>query len=407
MRPLSIATLAAALLASACSIHFRDHDWDLFGNLPKATREESETLDLKPGWTLRIDGATGDVRVRVDSAAAPRVDARWTAQAEERVDAEDLLARSSLEIEKIVGGEVPTIRVGLKTSDPPARRGNVLLIRARADLDFTIPPDVSLRIETRYGDVSVNGPVGAVTIDASQSDVRVVDAKETHVTSLSGKICLERIRGRVEVSSEYDSIEIADVDGPAIRAKSRSGEIRLADASADQVDLEASYGDVSLDRVAPRGRAAEVTVTAQSGDLVARDVAGALEMSTRSGAIRIDGFRGELRARSEYGDLSIDGELAALDAESRSGKIRVVARSGSRVATPWRIETRYDDVLLDVPRDLDAEIDAVTTYGTISGDLDVKSSGGADRTRGHAKAGAGGGTIDVATSNGDVRILRR
>jgi DUF4097 and DUF4098 domain-containing protein YvlB len=407
MRPRSIATLAAVLLASACSFHVRDDDWDLFGNLPRETKEESQPLEIERGGALRIEETTGDVRVRVDATAAPRVDARWTARAQESEDAHALLSRSSLEIEKIAGGDRPSLRLRVKSSDAPAPGCNPLLMHVEVELTLTIPADVELRIATRYGDVTVDGPVGAVTIDAPHGDVRVVDAKETRVTSSSGKIALERIRGRLDTACEYESVEIEDFEGPALHARSRSGSIRLRNARADRVDVEAAYGDLSLDRVAPRARDLEVTATTGSGDLSARDVTGSLDASNRSGTIRIDGFRGDLRARSEYGDVALDGELAALDAETGSGTLRVVARAGSRVASPWRIETRYGDVAIDVPRDLDAQIDAATTHGRISGDVDVKSTGGDDDHRASAKVGAGGGAIRITTSNGDVRILRR
>jgi DUF4097 and DUF4098 domain-containing protein YvlB len=285
--------------------------------------------------------------------------------------------------------------------------GNALFLQVQVDLALVVPADVTIRIATRYGDVAVDGPVRAVTIDAAHGDVRVVDATEARVTTRSGKIDLERIRGPIEVASEYDSIEVVDVEGPTLHVRTRSGGVRLRNARADRIDLESSYGDVALDRVAPLSHEVEVTATTSSGDVTARDVAGTLEASNRSGTIRISGFQGDLRALSEYGDVEIDGELGKLDAETRSGRARVVARSGSRVATPWRIETRYGDVQLDLPHDLDAEVEAATTYGKITGDFDVRISGGPDHARATARLGAGGRTIRVATSNGDVRVLRR
>ena len=405
LRPLT--TIAAAALASACSFHFRGDDSDFFENLAHATKEESAPLALAAGGTLQIDGTSGDVRVRVDATSAPRVDALWTARAKQEEEAHALLERCTLEVEKSGGGDRPTIHVAQKSSDPSVAGSNSFFMHAEADLTFTIPADVTLKIATRYGDVAVDGPVRAVTIDAPHGDVRVVDAQETRVTSSSGKIHLERIRGRVEASSQYDSVEIEDAEGPVLHARSRSGGVRLRDARADRVELESSYDDVTLDRVAPLGRKLEVTATTSSGDVVARDVDGELEASNRSGTIRIERFHGELRASSEYGDVSIEGRLSELDAETGSGKLSVLARSGSRVEKPWRIETRYGDVRLDLPGDLDADLDAASGYGKISGDFDVKISGGAERGRAHAKLGAGGRPINVTSSNGEVRVLRR
>jgi len=433
MRLRSFAILCAAaspaLIAGGCSFQFvGDGDRFFFGDLERATRQESAPLDLAAGGTLKIDGLDGDVRVRVEAGAAPHVDSKWTAFAKEKEEAQAKLDRSSLKVEKIVGGDHPTLHLSVHTADPPPGSGNLLIMPTPdVDLDLTIPQEVTLVIATRYGAVAVDGPVKGVTIEAPQGDVRVVDAEETRVRSSSGKVTLERIRGRVEVATVYDAVEIDDVEGPSVHATSNSGVIRLRNARVDRVELATSYDDLLLDHVTALDHGLEVSATTSSGavradhggegrwsldasygDVVARDLSGRLEARSHSGAIRIDGFRGDVRARTEYDDLSIDGELHALDAETSSGKIRIVARPGSRVTTPWRIATKYDDVLLDLPAGFDAELDAATSYGDITGDIDVKVASRDDaQARAHVKLGAGGPPIRVETSSGDIRILRR
>jgi DUF4097 and DUF4098 domain-containing protein YvlB len=265
-----------------------------------------------------------------------------------------------------------------------------------------------------------------VTIDAPEGDVRVVDAAETRVRSSSGKVTLERIRGRVEAATVYDAVEIDDVEGPSVHATSNSGAVRLRNARVDRVELASSYDAVLLDHVTALDHRLEVSATTSSGsvrvdqggegrwtldarygDVVALDLSGRLDACSHNGAIRVDGFRGELSARTEYADVAIDGELHALAAESTSGKIRVVARPGSRVTTPWRIATKHDDILLDLPAGFDAELDAATSYGDISGDIAVKVTDHDRHARATAQLGSGGAPIHVETSSGDIRILRR
>jgi DUF4097 and DUF4098 domain-containing protein YvlB len=408
MRRRALAILAAPALATACSFHFRNEDGLDFLDVEHATKEESVPLELEPGGTLRIDEMKGGVRVRTDPGAAPRVEAKWTATAKKEEEAHALLERSRVTVEKIAGGEQPGIRLGCKSSDPVVEGVNRFFLWTEVDLTITIPADVTLKIGSHRGNVAVDGPVRAAAIDMEEGDVRVVDAGEIRVTTRRGKIDLDRIRGSVEASSEYDAIEIVDAEGPELVAKSHSGAVMLRSVRADHVDLESSYGELTLDHVAPRGRALEIVATTSNGAIEARDVSGALEVANASGAIRVSDLRGELRARSEYGDVDVDGQFSALDVEAESsGEIRVVARPGSRVATPWRIEAHYGDVRVDLPHDLDAELEAATEYGKITGDFDVRISGSTERGRAHAKLGAGGKSINVSTRNSDVRVLRR
>jgi DUF4097 and DUF4098 domain-containing protein YvlB len=385
MRLRTFATLAAAAVAGGCSFNFRGDGRHLFDDLERATRTESRALDLASGETLLIDGLQGDVRVRVDAAAAPRVDSTWTAYGRTRDDAQAILDGSTLTVEKSGDAGAATLHLSVKTVEPPPVFGVASFVATPdVDLALSIPKGVSLIVKTRYGDVAVDGPVRDVDVEAPQGDVRVVDAQSATVASHSGKLTLEKIRGPVTATTDFDSIEIDDVDGPAIDARSNSGAIRVSNARAPRIELTTAYDDI-----------------------VVRDVAGRLDAGTRSGAIRVDGFRGAVRAETEYDDVLIDGELEGVDAQSKSGKIRIVARPGSRVTTPWRIETSWDDVLLDLPADFDADLDATTTNGVLTGDFEVKSSRNDDPARARVKFGSGGAPIRVLTSSGDVKVVRR
>jgi len=419
-----LALLAAgAALACACSFHVTRHGhasgaW--FG-LEHAERQESHDLDLASVERLRIDGVGGDVDVRVDAAATPRLEAHFTAYARSREAARELLDASSLSLEK-GGGE---LHVTVK-ADTSAQIDDVVARNSTADADLTlvVPSGLALEISTSYGDVAIAGPVGAVDVRAPQGDVRVADSGAVTVESSSGKIELARVRGAIDARTNYDSIEIDDVDGESVRAATSSGAVRLRDATADRIEIASSYDDVVLGRVAARSGDVDVTVKTSSGnvrvdtggrgqwrlrtsygDIRVRGISGRLDARTSSGAIDVGDFRGEVSAATSYDDVRLSGELHVVDAESSSGAIAVDAWPGSSVERPWLLKTRYDDIVLELPDDLVATLEAKTRGGRIRSDFGVEIERD-DAPRATVRLGGGGTAIVVEASNGDVKIRR-
>lgn len=419
----SLLLAAAALAAAACGANFDDFSFG-FGGLERATKEESHELDLAEGDALVIEDVSGDVKLRVVPGAKPRLESRWTGFGADVATAQDQLDRTTLEIARTHDA----LRVSARTEPTSHRDNRCLSASPTIDLTLVVPRDISLDATTSGGDVSVEGPVARVRVVAPYGDIRVTDATDSVVESSSGKVVLRRIRGTISATTSYDAIEIDEVEGPSVRATTSSGSIRLRNAYADVIELTTAYDDIVLEGVEPceRGRRVEVLATTSSGsirvdsgtegrwrltssygDVVARELSGTLQAHTSSGAIRVEKFRGDVSARTDYDGVRIEGELHSVEAETSSGRIQVTAGPGSAVDSTWRLSTQYDDVILELPENVAADLTARTAYGRIVSDFPLDFEGDDDRRRARGTLGGGGERIQISTSSGEVKIRRR
>jgi DUF4097 and DUF4098 domain-containing protein YvlB len=107
-----------------------------------------------------------------------------------------------------------------------------------------------------------------------------------------------------------------------------------------------------------------------------------------------------------------NGRIAA-DLMNADGPVRLETSNGSiEVTLPAKFDeevrahTSNGSVTLRAPSTLNARVAARTSNGKITSDLDLRTSGEISRTRLEGVIGAGGPLIDVATSNGSIRITR-
>jgi Toastrack DUF4097 len=139
-----------------------------------------------------------------------------------------------------------------------------------------------------------------------------------------------------------------------------------------------------------------------SGDLSMRGIQGSLVIEAMSGDIRIMAAGpGRYDLRSVSGDLTLEaGAIASLQATTTSGDLDVTGRFDG--AGPFKIETVSGDLELAPTGDVRVEV------RTISGDLGSDLPGRIEEGAGSRSfiVGAGGPTIDVRTTSGDVHLAR-
>ncbi len=187
---------------------------------------------------------------------------------------------------------------------------------------------------------------------AAAVDVDVVSANARLTELKGGKISVDSVSGRIEIT----------VDSPAVDVDTVSGDVRLA-GNMTRIDVDSVSGDVQAGRIGDHGKLESV-----------------------SGDIRVAGGPFErLNASTVSGDLDIRGGVTA------SGKISVDSMSG--------------DVNLTLPRSVAARINASTFSGDINSDVG-KTSGHEHRSGNElsTQIGDGGGSIHLETFSGDLRI---
>src|SRR5262245_8110271 len=132
-----------------------------------------------------------------------------------------------------------------------------------------------------------------------------------------------------------------------------------------------------------------------------------LEVSANSvsGDVRVTGAQGDVRANSVSGDIKLDRLRAtSVHANTVSGEVVASIESLSgRGELSFRSVS--GDVVLTLPRTLDADLSMSSVSGHLDSDYELSLSGGRmDRRRIEARIGRGGRELAVSTVSGDVRL---
>lgn len=191
-----------------------------------------------------------------------------------------------------------------------------------------------------------------------------------NVSSRSGRVEVEQIRGPLEVTARSGRIAVREIEDD-VRLSSSSGSTQ-AEAIAGSLIVQSRSGSVRVSRC--KGNA---QVHAKSGSIQIEEVGGNVDVQTRSGATSISEASGSLRLTAMSGivryegpvrgpfdidvmsgtvRLSLDPDSAFfLDAESSSGSVRSDLPLRNKSSAPpkdaptVRIRARSGSILL-VPR---------------------------------------------------------
>jgi hypothetical protein len=154
---------------------------------------------------------------------------------------------------------------------------------------------------------------------------------------------------------------------------------------------------------------AELRAEIKTGDghISAEALRGEFRLTTGDGAIDAESLDGTLTARTGDGRLNVRGRFDQVDLHTNDGSIAAVFNPGSKMASPWRIETGDGGVMVRLPEDFAADIDAHTGDGHISVGLPVTMSGfksDGNSFRGHLHGG--GLPLRIHTGDGSIRVER-
>jgi Putative adhesin len=95
-----------------------------------------------------------------------------------------------------------------------------------------------------------------------------------------------------------------------------------------------------------------------------------------------------------------------LNIKTGDGSITARALGGSKVASNWSIRTGDGSVDLEVPGDLQANIDASTHDGHISMGLPLTMEGTISSSNIHGKLNGGGQALSIRTGDGSIHLSK-
>src|SRR5262245_2426749 len=144
----SLALAAAAALLAGCSGGFRLTDLAFADLRESVDREERHPLDLRPGDTLSLDTPYGRIEAEASADGKPELRALFRARGRDAKEAEELLKKYSVKIER--SGSELRVRVegeALESTSGPAR----IRVEATVDLTVSVPNGTALRAHAGSG----------------------------------------------------------------------------------------------------------------------------------------------------------------------------------------------------------------------------------------------------------------
>jgi hypothetical protein len=152
-----------------------------------------------------------------------------------------------------------------------------------------------------------------------------------------------------------------------------------------------------------------INVNSDDGRIVAANLAGRVQARTGDGSIEIDRVTGGVDADSGDGPIEIAGRLDELTVRTGDGSVRVDASDGSSMKSDWRISTGDGRIVMRVPAEFSADVDASTGDGTVFVDGVSRPPQDGDRAeqrRVVGRLGSGGATLQLRSGDGSIDVSR-
>jgi DUF4097 and DUF4098 domain-containing protein YvlB len=252
---------------------------------------------------------------------------------------------------------------------------------------YTVTGHARVRVETDDGAVRVT------TGDIKQVEIRIVYSGYKLDRDL-----------RVSTQQNGDSVEvIATTSGSLWNWGPRHANLRVEVHMPTNADLSVRSGDGSVEATTINGN---VDVTTGDGGITVDGLKGNMRFHSGDGHIEGRGLDGMVDASAGDGHISLDGRFDGLNIRTGDGSVTARATAGSKLTTGWTIHTGDGSVDLEVPGDLQANLDASTHDGHISLGLQVVVEGTFSSSRIQGKLNGGGQTLSIHTGDGSIHLSK-
>ncbi len=271
-------------------------------------------------------------------------------------------------------------------------------------LSYPLKPGGKLSVETFNGSIDISG-----------WDQDTVDITGTKY----GPTQEEADNLKVNVDSTADSVSIR-VPRPTDRRNNQGARMTIKVPRKTQLD----HIVTSNSSIHTEDGAGPTHLHTSNGSIRVMDLHGELEAETSNSSIELEGVEGNARVHTSNGHIRAERVNGTIEARTSNSRVNVdVERPDKDV----RIDTSNSGVELDLPahfssnvhigtnngaitlraNDINARISAHTSNSSIDTEFEVRAQGELSRNRLEGSIGSGGPLIDLSTSNGSIRLLKK
>jgi hypothetical protein len=208
-----------------------------------------------------------------------------------------------------------------------------------------------------------------------------------------GSFALMNVNGSVQVDGwEREEVEVRAV-------KTTTGDEH--DLARVEIEVDSSRDHVAVRTRYPQGSGVEVAVEYHVR-VPYRVLLGGVE--TVNGNVLVRGVDGKGDLRTVNGDVDVSDSSGRFSAHTTNGSIRLNLRRLSDDG-PMALETVNGSVVLGLPHDAHAELNALSLNGDFSSQLPVTTTSSRTGRGVSGQLGAGGSRISLRTVNGGIRVI--
>jgi DUF4097 and DUF4098 domain-containing protein YvlB len=341
-----------------------DPDVFNFFGLPEHDSDQPvENQPIPANASIQILNPRGDVSITASDDPALQVQAHEMAYAD-----------SDSGAKRIFDSETAHVTVS----------GTVVLVQSngndhgRVNLTITVPRTATVSVNAGKGDVTASGMGAGIDLTGGHGD--------THLDAITGPVTMHfsndkhdfsahQINGDINATGNCNDVTLSEVQGKISLNGEIDGEVHIENASA-QVSVHTPHTDLQI-----VGLPGDMTL--DSDNLRVSDAKGPVHVVTRSKDIDLSEI---------YGDTSVEDSNGTISVEP-AGAYGVVAKNDK------------GDVEVTLPPNASATVNGQTHNGDIVTDYSLPVTGDVDKSV-SGKIGAGAATIQMNTSNGDLRIKK-
>jgi hypothetical protein len=277
----------------------------------------------------------------------------------------------------------------------------------------------NLSIRDNNGNVDIAAIGGAADVTSSFGNVTFSDVKgHVNCTTNNGRVKGSSLAGSgVTIRDSFGNIELDTISG-ALDAETSNGRVTVRDARSS-VTVKSSFGAIEASNI-PKGIRAVtgnggITLTDIGGDTFAKTSFGSVLAERIGGNLTVENSNGSVTARSVKGDASVNTSFAGVTLESIGGRITVDNQNGAISATVMRpasgcrdisLKTSFSSIRVRVPDRVGYNLTARTSFGRISSELPVTSTGSIGGDSLNGTIGSGGCQLQLTDSNGSIEIAK-
>src|SRR6266446_3191890 len=383
-----------------------------------ASAVRNGVLSTRDGLTLRLTTDLGSVNiVQLEAGAAPTVryivhietDARGTA-------AQQLLDSYSLKAKSLTSG------VEITGMLPPqaARSADA---QFWVQFEVAVPRGYTVEVNTEAGDITTADIGGTASLHTLGGNIKTgrIGAPELHgvtwgrsvakLETEGGHIKVLDVAGDLMAVTGGGHINVGNIAGGA-SLRTGGGHIRAGQIGG-RAELDTAGGNIA---VAQAG--SFVSVRTGGGQIDFGEVRGSVHAQTGGGGIRVMYVSGPMELESSSGSICLTRVAGALQAATSGGTITAwinpdpPAGGGNvRLAGASQLASGNGDIIVFLPRNLAANIDAVVVSGGeghIEADpelhMTMQASSGSGTVHAMAVLHGGGVPLKLKTTAGKIRL---